>query len=73
MPPCLPDYQSYLRGVDRVDQMRGYYNLGRRSKDGGREFCIFNRVLFLNVYILLSFVKTGLSVHEGSYLYRELP
>ena len=31
-PPCLPDYQSFMRGVDRADQRIGYYNLGRRSK-----------------------------------------
>ena len=34
-------------------------------------FCIFDRVGFLNAYILLSFVKTSLSVHEGSYLSQE--
>ena len=31
-PPCLTDYQSFMRGVDRADQRIGYYNLGRRSK-----------------------------------------
>ena len=30
-PPCLPDYQCFMRGVDRNDQMQQYYNLGRRS------------------------------------------
>lgn len=31
-PPCLPDYQKFMRGVDRGDQMIGYYYLGRRSR-----------------------------------------
>ena len=28
-PPCLPDYQAYMRGVDRNDQLGSYYNVGR--------------------------------------------
>ena len=28
-PPLLPDYQQYMRGVDRGDQLVGYYNIGR--------------------------------------------
>ena len=31
-PPLLPDYQQYMRGVDRGDQLIGCYNIGRRSK-----------------------------------------
>ena len=31
-PPLLPDYQQYMRGVDRGDQLIGFYNIGRRSK-----------------------------------------
>jgi len=30
-PSLLPDYQQYMRGVDRGDQLIGYYNIGRRS------------------------------------------
>ena len=30
-PPLLPDYQSFMRGIDRGDQLMGYYNVGRRS------------------------------------------
>ena len=37
-PPLLPDYQACMRGVDRGDQMIGCYNVGRRSKNGGRGF-----------------------------------
>ena len=29
-PPLLPDYQAYMRGVDRGDQYISYYNVGRR-------------------------------------------
>ena len=31
-PPCLPDYQQFMRGVDMADQRIGYYNVGRHSK-----------------------------------------
>ena len=31
-PPLLPDYQTFMRGVDWGDQLIGYYNIGRRSK-----------------------------------------
>ena len=30
-PPCLPDYQCFMRRVDCKDQIQQYYNLGRRS------------------------------------------
>ena len=31
-PPMVPDYQAFMRGVDRGDQLIGYYNIGRRSR-----------------------------------------
>lgn len=31
-PPLLPDYQNFMRGVDRGDQLQKYYNVGRHSK-----------------------------------------
>ena len=31
-PPLLPDYQQYMHGVDKGDQLIGYYNIGWRSK-----------------------------------------
>ena len=37
-PPLLPDYQAYMRGVDRGDQMIGFYNAGRCSKSGRKKF-----------------------------------
>ena len=29
---ACPDYQAYMRGVDRGDQLIGFYSAGRRSK-----------------------------------------
>ena len=40
-PPLLPDYQSFMRGIDRGDQLMGYYNVGRRSRKW------WNRVFFI--------------------------
>ena len=37
-PPCLPDYQKHMRGVDRGDQLESYY-------------CIF--LLCGSVYVVL--------------------
>ena len=39
-PPLLPDYQKYMRGVNRGDQLIGCYNMGRRSKNGGNDYFI---------------------------------
>ena len=67
-PPCLPDYQLYMRGVDRGDQRIGYYNLGRRSKKWWkRVFAYVIECSILNAFVLLSFVKSG-SEREMRYL-----
>ncbi len=29
-PPCVIDYQKFMGGVDRGDQLESYYNMGRR-------------------------------------------
>ena len=29
-PPCLPDYQEFMGGVDLSDQRMSYYYVGRR-------------------------------------------
>ena len=39
-PPCLPDYQTFIRGVDRIDQLGSYYNVGRRRVSGGRGYLL---------------------------------
>ena len=52
-PPLLPDYQQYMRGVDRGDQLIGCYNVGRRSKKWWKR--VFAHTLecsILNAYIL---------------------
>ena len=52
-PPLLPDYQSFMRGIDRGDQLMGYYNVGRRSKKWWkRVFAYLLEVSVLNAYIL---------------------
>jgi len=59
-PPCLPDYQAYMRGVDRGDQLIGYYNLGRRStKWWKRVFYYIVEVAALNAYVLDKHAHTG--------------
>ena len=32
VPSCLADYQKYMKGVDLLDQMVGYYMFNHRSK-----------------------------------------
>ena len=52
-PPLLPDYQKFMRGVDRGDQLQSYYNIGRRSCKWWKRifFCIIE-VSILNAYVL---------------------
>lgn len=55
-PPLLPDYQQYMRGVDRGDQLIGLYNVGRRSKKWWKR--LFSHIIecaILNAYILDSY------------------
>ena len=52
-PPLLPDYQAFMRGVDRADQLMGYYNISRRSKKWWkRVFWYVVEVAALNAYII---------------------
>ena len=37
-PPLLSDYQQYMQGVDKGDQLVGYYNIGQRSKKLWKKF-----------------------------------
>ncbi len=62
-PPLLPDYQTYMRGVDRGDQLIGYYSVARRSKKWWkRVFSYVVEVAALNGYIIY---KSGLSSSES--------
>ena len=55
-PPLLPDYQAYMRGIDRGDQLMGYYNVGRRSKKWWkRVFAYLLEVSILNAYVWQKF------------------
>lgn len=57
-PPLLPDYQQYMRGVDRGDQLIGFYNIGRRSKKWWKRiFAYIVECSLLNTYILERHVK----------------
>ena len=59
-PPCLPDYQQYMRGVDRGDQLIGYYNIGRRSRKWWkRVFSYLVEVAALNAYVLEKHTRIG--------------
>ena len=52
-PPLLPDYQQYMQGADRGDQLVGYYNIRRRSKKCWKK--VFSYVIecaLLNAYLL---------------------
>ena len=52
-PPCVPDYQNLMRGVDFGDQMMGYYRVGRRSKKWWkRGFWYILDVAALNSYVV---------------------
>jgi len=60
-PPLLPDYQQYMRGVDRGDQLIGCYNIGRRSKKWWKK--IFSYIIecsLLNAYILERYAEPSL-------------
>jgi len=60
-PPLLPDYQQYMRDVDRGDQLIGCYNMGRRSKKWWkRAFSYPIECSLLNAYILEKYAKPHL-------------
>ena len=66
-PPCLPDYQAYMRGVDRGDQLIQYYNVGRRSvKWWKRVFSYMIEVSALNAFVLFEYART--TPHKKNYL-----
>ncbi|KAJ8405604.1 hypothetical protein AAFF_G00315840 [Aldrovandia affinis] len=41
VPACLSDYQKYMKGVDLLDQMIGYYQFQHRSKKWWRRLFFF--------------------------------
>ena len=65
-PPLFPDYQQYIRGVDRGDQLIGYYNIGRRSvKWWKRCFAHLIECTLLNAYVLNGQAFPHLHAAEG--------
>ena len=57
-PPCVPDYQQYMRETDVGDQMMGYYQVGGRSlKRWKRGFWYLLDVALLNTYIVYTHDK----------------
>ena len=57
-PPCLPDYQENMRGVDRADQLGSYYKVGRRSRKWWkRVFAYGIECSISNAYVLDKFAK----------------
>ena len=60
-PPLLPDYQQYMRGVDRGDQLIGYYNIGRRSKKWWKKvFSYIIECALMNAYLLEKYAEPSL-------------
>ena len=65
-PPLLPDYQAYMRGVDRGDQLISYYNIGRRSKKWWkRVFYYILECAMLNRFLLDGYVRPAEHARSG--------
>jgi len=65
-PPLLPDYQQYMRGVDRGDQLVGFYNVGRRSRKWWKRcFSYLLECSLLNAYVLHSLAYPDLHQARG--------
>ena len=70
--PVLPDYQAYMRGVDRGDQLIGYYNIGRRSRKWWkRVFSYIIEVAALNAYIIQKHGRPPSEHHKKKHDYLE--
>ena len=58
----VPDYQQYIRGVDRGDQLVGYYNIDRRSKKWWKKvFSYMIECALLNAYLLEKYAEPALN------------
>ncbi len=65
-PPCLEDYQTYMRGVNRGDQLENYYNVGRKSRKWWRRiffYCI--EVSILNCFCMEKMLKPNEHLQRG--------
>ena len=62
----VPDYQAYMRGVDRGDQWRKYYNIGRRSKKWWKRLFGYSiEVFLLNAFVLDASVRPAEHARHG--------
>ena len=64
-PPLLPDYQTFMRGVDRGVQLLSYYNIGRRSANGGIFFPFTSSLYFVCSWSVMFGHPSMLSQEEG--------
>ncbi len=52
-PPVIPDYTTYMRGVDLGDQLIQLYNVGRRSRKWWKRVLFYLlEVAILNAYVI---------------------
>ena len=68
-PPCLPDYQEFMGGVDLSDQRMAYYNVGRRSRKWWKK--IFSYILEAcsqNAYVLKIYGQGDKKEKKPSFL-----
>ncbi len=55
-PPCLPDYQKYMRGVDKGN----YYNIGRKSRKWWHHIFVYClEVCIMNYFCMEKLVSYG--------------
>ena len=56
--PLMPDYQMFMAGVDKGDQLIACYNLGRRSKKWWKRVCAYLlETSMLNTYQIWKFAR----------------
>ena len=63
-PEMLLDYSKYMGGVDRMDQTRSYYDIGRKAKKYWR-YILFN---IFNIAIINSFILYKKKHHASDSL-----
>ena len=68
-PPCLPDYQEFMRGVDLSDQRMSYYYVGRRSKKWWKRVLSYLlEACSQNAYVLKIYGQADRTIKNPSFL-----
>ncbi len=68
-PPCLPNYQEFMRGVDLSDQRMSYYYVGRRSKKWWKRVLAYLlEACVQNAYVLKIFGQGDEKRKDPSFL-----